>query len=39
MLTLKLIDEMLEVKGLPDLECGAQGLANIVTGFSAFYLV
>ncbi|MGV3523005.1 MAG: SulP family inorganic anion transporter [Candidatus Sericytochromatia bacterium] len=33
LMTLSLLDEMTDTQGLPDRECGAQGLANVVTGF------
>lgn len=33
LMTLSLIDEMTETHGHADRECGAQGLANIITGF------
>jgi len=33
LMTLALLDEMTETQGLPDRECTAQGLANLITGF------
>jgi len=33
LMTLNLIDEITETRGRGNLECGSQGLANIVTGF------